>query len=247
MKKLLKVHNLTIAKHTSDTYKMLLELSHITRYFENGSSDARRNVLDDLSLSVAPGDSIAITGPSGSGKSTLLSIMGTLDRPDSGLVKFRGAEISGLKEPELAGIRNRHIGFVFQLHYLLPQLNLLENILVPVIPVKDSKKYKSAAKRALELLEMVGLKDRIKQRPGQMSVGECQRAAVVRALVNNPELVLADEPTGSLDHKSALQMGDLLKEINQKFSVALVVVTHSTELAQRMNTVYLLDNGKLII
>jgi lipoprotein-releasing system ATP-binding protein len=226
---------------------MLLELSHITRSFKNGSSGLKRIVLDDISLSIETGDSVAIVGPSGSGKSTLLNIMGTLDSPDSGVVKFKGAGISNLKERELAKIRNTHIGFVFQLHYLLPQLNLLENILVPVIPSNSRTKYKAAEKRALEFLKLVGLQDRIKQYPGQMSVGECQRAAVVRALIGEPELILADEPTGSLDHKSALQMGDLLKEINNKFSVALVVVTHSMELAQRMNTMYHLEDGKLII
>ena len=226
---------------------MLLELSHITRSFENGSSGLKRVVLDDISLSVESGDSVAIVGPSGSGKSTLLNIMGTLDTPDSGMVKFRGAGISHLKEHELAHIRNTHIGFVFQLHYLLPQLNLLENILVPVIPLNSTTKYKAAEKRALEFLELVGLQDRIKQFPGRMSVGECQRAAVVRALIGEPELVLADEPTGSLDHKSALQMGDLLKELNRKFSVAMVVVTHSMELAQRMHTIYHLEDGKLTI
>jgi len=226
---------------------MLLELSHIIRSFKNGSSGLKRIVLDDISLSIETGDSVAIVGPSGSGKSTLLNIMGTLDSPDSGVVKFKGAGISNLKERELAKIRNTHIGFVFQLHYLLPQLNLLENILVPVIPSNSRTKYKAAEKRALEFLKLVGLQDRIKQYPGQMSVGECQRAAVVRALIGEPELILADEPTGSLDHKSALQMGDLLKEINNKFSVALVVVTHSMELAQRMNTMYHLEDGKLII
>ena len=226
---------------------MLLELSHITRYYKDGDAEKRRNVLDDISLSIDAGDSIAITGPSGSGKSTLLHIMGTLDRPDSGTVKFRGVEISSFKEPELADIRNRHLGFVFQMHYLLPQLNLLENILVPVLPAKDRIVYESAEKRALELLDLVGLKDRIRQRPGQMSVGECQRAALVRALIRGPELILADEPTGSLDHKSALVLGDLLKELNKKFSVAMVVVTHSMELARHMNTIYQLENGKLVI
>jgi lipoprotein-releasing system ATP-binding protein len=226
---------------------MLLELSHISRYYENGIAGSKRIVLDDLSVSIEPGDSLAIIGPSGSGKSTLLNIMGTLDIPDAGTVKFKGAAISGLGEPELAEIRNRHIGFVFQLHYLLPQLNLLENILVPVIPAHSIDKYKTAEKRALDLLAVVGLQDRIKQYPGQMSVGECQRAAVVRALIREPELVLADEPTGSLDHHSALQMGDLLRDLSRKFSVAVVVVTHSMELAKRMNAQYRLQDGKLMV
>ena len=229
------------------TKNMLLELSHITRSYKDGDSQNTRKVLDKISLSIDSGASVAITGPSGSGKSTLLHIMGTLDRPDSGTVRFRGTDISMLTEPELAVIRNRHLGFVFQLHYLLPQLNLLENILIPVLPLQDRIKYGAAEKRALDLLELVGLKDRIRQRPGQMSVGECQRAALVRALITGPELILADEPTGSLDHKTAIIMGDLLKELNKNFSVAMVVVTHSMELAKSMDTIYHLEDGKLVI
>ena len=226
---------------------MILELSHITRYFDNGNQDQRRTVLDDISLSVESGDSLAIVGPSGSGKSTLLNIMGTLDMPSSGRLRIMGIDTNSLKEPELAGIRNKHIGFIFQLHYLLPQLNLLENVLVPVIPLKDKARYKASEDRAMHLLESVGLGDKIKRLPGQLSVGECQRVAVVRALINDPELLLADEPTGSLDQKSAMQLGDLLKDLNTKFSVSIVVVTHSMELALRMNSMYRLDNGKLVI
>lgn len=247
MRKYSKSSDPIVVDSVPKTKHMLLELSHITRSYKDGDSQNTRKVLDNISLSVDSGASVAITGPSGSGKSTLLHIMGTLDRPDSGTVRFRGTDISMLTEPELAVIRNRHLGFVFQLHYLLPQLNLLENILIPVLPLKDRIKYGAAEKRALDLLELVGLKDRIRQRPGQMSVGECQRAALVRALITGPELILADEPTGSLDHKTAIIMGDLLKELNQKFTVAMVVVTHSMELARHMDTIYQLDDGKLVI
>lgn len=222
---------------------MLLELLNISKFYGNGHT--RRDVLNDISLTVARGDAIAIVGPSGSGKSTLLNIIGTLDNPDSGIIKFKGLELHTLGESELANIRNRHIGFVFQLHHLLPQLNLIENVLIPVIPQKDKTLRKKAYARAMDLLQKVGLSDKIQQFPGQMSVGECQRAAVVRALINEPELILADEPTGSLDQESAAQLGDLLLDIKKNFSVAIVVVTHSSELAKRMSNIYQLSEGKL--
>jgi lipoprotein-releasing system ATP-binding protein len=226
---------------------MLLELSHITRFYQSAGPETRRNVLDDISISVEERDSIAITGPSGSGKSTLLNIMGTLDQPDSGSVKFQDEEISSLKEFQLASIRNLKIGFVFQLHYLLPQLNLLENVMLPLLARKDKSATRAASSRASQLLEAVGLADKRFLLPGQLSVGECQRAAVVRALINEPLLILADEPTGSLDHKSAKILGELLCEINTKFSVALVVVTHSMEITDLMKSQYQIDNGKLIL
>jgi ABC-type lipoprotein export system ATPase subunit len=222
---------------------MLLELLNISKFYGNGHT--RRDVLNNISLTVKGGDTIAVIGPSGSGKSTLLNIAGTLDNPDSGIVKFDGLELHDLKESELANIRNQHIGFVFQLHYLLPQLNLIENVLIPVIPQKDKPFHKKAHARAMDLLQAVGLSDKIHQFPGQMSVGECQRAAVVRALINEPELILADEPTGSLDQASAAQLGDLLLDIKKNFSVAIIVVTHSTELAKKMSSVYRLYEGKL--
>ncbi len=225
---------------------MLLELSHITRFYQPAGPETRRTVLDDISLSVSEGDSIAITGPSGSGKSTLLNIMGTLDQPDSGSVKFMGEEINLLKEPELACIRNKKIGFVFQMHYLLPQLNLLENVLLPLVAQNDKVAMQAAETRGRELLASVGLADKINRYPGQLSVGECQRAAVIRALINEPLLLLADEPTGSLDHKSAQTLAELLSEINTEFSIALVVVTHSVEISKLMKLQYNIDNGKLI-
>jgi lipoprotein-releasing system ATP-binding protein len=225
---------------------MLLELTHINRYYNEGSLEQRRNVLDDISFSIDTGETCAIVGPSGSGKSTMLNIMGTLDAPNSGVVRFRGVEISSLKEPELAAIRNRHIGFVFQMHYLLPQLSLLENVLLPVIPGKSKVNYQAIEEWAIQLLKLVDLHDKTKRLPGQLSVGECQRTAVVRALINKPELLLADEPTGSLDHNSASQMGELLKEINAKYSVTMILVTHSMELAKNMERIYRLDNGKLL-
>jgi ABC-type lipoprotein export system ATPase subunit len=172
--------------------------------------------------------------------------MGTLDAPSSGKVWLNHTEITTLSEPKLAEIRNQKIGFVFQIHHLLPQLNLLDNVLIPTIPQKDKTKKKAAVARAKELLHTVGLSDKVHQLPGQLSVGECQRAAVVRALINQPELILADEPTGSLDHDNALLLGDLLSKIQKEYSLAMVLVTHSLELANRMDTTYKLVNGKLI-
>lgn len=223
----------------------MLELKNIHKYYENGAGE-KQHVLNDISLTINSGDTLAIIGPSGSGKSTLLNIMGTLDKPLSGNVLFNGMDIYTQDEQELARIRNQHIGFVFQKHYLLPQLNLIENVLVPTIPLKDKIKQKQAKARALTLLEMVRLTGKQNQLPSQLSVGECQRAAVVRALINEPKLILADEPTGSLDNDSALQLGNLLSSIRKEYSVAIVVVTHSMEFAGTMSKVLKLHSGKLM-
>lgn len=223
---------------------MLLELNNIHKYYETSSGE-KQYVLNDISLKVDRGDTFAIIGPSGSGKSTLLNIMGTLDKPISGNVLFKEKDVYSLNEQELATIRNKHIGFVFQKHYLLPQLSVIENILLPVIPLKDKLKLKQAQSRAENLLEDVGLSGKRNQLPGQLSVGECQRASVVRALINEPELILADEPTGSLDNDSAIQLRNLLAIIKKKYSVAIVVVTHSLEFAGAMDRVLKLHSGKL--
>lgn len=224
---------------------MIVELDKISKYYETDGLIIRRDVLNEISLTINSGDAISIVGPSGSGKSTLLNILGTLDLPTSGIVKIKGNDILDFNDNQLAEIRNSNIGFIFQLHHLLPQLTLIENILVPTIPRKDKNYKKAATERAMDLLKSVGLEDRIHQRPGQLSGGECQRATVVRALINEPDLVLADEPTGSLDQDSAEQLGELLSGINKKYNVAMVVVTHSHDLAKKMDTIYKLDHGKL--
>jgi len=224
---------------------MIIELNKVGKTFINPGINIQRDVLTDINLKINSGDSIAIVGPSGSGKSTLLNIIGTLDSPTSGTVNFKGVDITTYDEKGLAEIRNKSIGFVFQFHHLLPQLGLIENVLVPTIPLNGKSNSKEIPSRAMELLESVGLKERIHQRPGQLSGGECQRAALVRALINQPELILADEPTGSLDQDSAAQMGELLLDINKRFSVALVVVTHSLTLAERMKSIYRLSHGIL--
>ncbi len=224
---------------------MIVELENVSKSYENQGVIASRDVLKEINFSLKAGDSISIVGPSGSGKSTLLNILGTLDQPTNGIVKIKENDIQQYSEKQLAEIRNQHIGFIFQLHHLLPQLSLIENVLVPTIPISDKNYKKIALDRAMSLLESVGLADKIHQRPGQMSGGECQRATVVRALINEPELILADEPTGSLDQDSAEQLGELLSEINRKQNVAMVAVTHSLDLAKKMDSIYKLDYGKL--
>lgn len=220
-------------------------LQNISKHYGQPGSGIINMVLNQISLTIGEGDSIAIIGPSGSGKSTLLNILGTLDKPSSGKVFLDGTDVNTFNENRLATIRNQAIGFVFQLHHLLPQLTLIENVLLPVMPVKDKTIRKEALDRAHHLIERVGLTGQIHQRPYQLSVGECQRAAVVRALINKPRLLLADEPTGSLDAEHAGELGRLFAELNQEHNLAVVVVTHSMELANRMGKTYQLSSGKL--
>lgn len=199
-------------------------------------------VLRGVDLEVRAGESVAIVGPSGSGKTTLLQLLGALDSPDAGAVCIDGRDLAALHERERTALRNRRIGFVFQFHHLLPQLSVVENVLVPAWATGDAA---DRLDRAMQLLERVGLKDRSRHRPGQLSGGECQRAALVRALILKPALVLADEPTGSLDHAGAAAMADLLVELNRDEGVTLVAVTHSLELAGRMQRRLSLQDGLL--
>ncbi len=224
---------------------MLAELMNITKYYGEKGAGNFSLILDEVSMAVGEHESIAITGPSGSGKSTLLNILGTLDHPSSGEVILNETGVNLFDENGLAAIRSRFIGFVFQQHCLLPQLTLLENILLPLVPVRDKGKREEAVIRARRLIERVGLANHSNRLPGMLSVGECQRAAVVRALVNQPRLLLADEPTGSLDAANAANLGQLLRELNREENLALVVVTHSPEIASLMQKRYRLAAGKL--
>jgi ABC-type lipoprotein export system ATPase subunit len=219
----------------------LLELSDVAKSYVSPAGVETR-VLRGVSLTVETGESIAIAGPSGSGKSTLLNLMGLLDRPGSGRVLLDGKDVSGLTEAEAAAARARDVGFVFQAHHLLPQCSVLENVLVPTLAAKESP---GSEERALKLLDRVGLSHRLENRPGQLSGGECQRAAVVRALINRPRLLLADEPTGSLDREASEALARLLGELNREEKVALVVVTHAPALAARMGRLLLLRDGVL--
>ena len=221
---------------------LLLELRQVSKAYLGAVPVP---VLSCADLRVNRGESLAILGPSGSGKSTVLNLLGTLDHPDSGSVTFDGREVSALPPAELARVRNRSIGFVFQNHHLLPQCTVLENVLLPTL-AGGSMSPEASESRARHLLDRVGLAARMNHLPGQLSGGERQRTAVVRALINQPLLVLADEPTGALDRASADNLGQLLVELNRNDGVALVVVTHSVELAQQMGRIVELRDGKLL-
>jgi ABC-type lipoprotein export system ATPase subunit len=219
----------------------ILELTGVGKTY-----DGNVEVLHDVNLKLARGESLAIVGPSGSGKSTLLNLIGALDVPTTGKVVLDGRDLSALTEKELAVVRNRQIGFIFQLHHLLPQCSILENVLVPTLTAPRELCTDDTVQRAERLLERVGLKHRVTHRPGQLSGGERQRVAVVRALINQPKLLLADEPTGSLDRHSAENMAHLLGGLNREENVTLVVVTHSRELAQQMSRAVELKDGQLV-
>ena len=221
---------------------MLLELDHLSKTYASPDGGAAVDVLREVSLRLDAGEAVSIIGPSGSGKSTLLNIMGALDRPTMGTVRLDGRDLGSLTEKELAARRNRQIGFIFQLHHLLPQCTVLENVLLPTLTGRTTAADRARAER---LLERVSLKHRLGHRPGQLSGGECQRVAVVRALINEPKLLLADEPTGSLDHSAATNLGHLLLELNKEEGVALVLVTHSLELAKRLPRTVELRDGIL--
>src|SRR5436190_14481045 len=218
----------------------ILELAGVTKSYRSPEG-VETPVLRGVDLSLAAGASLAIAGPSGCGKSTLLNIIGTLDQASGGKVTLAGRDITGLSEKELSDVRSRVIGFVFQMHHLLPQCSILENVLVPTL---TGRAPDGAEDRARKLLDRVGLGPRLSHRPGQLSGGECQRAAVVRALINKPQLLLADEPTGSLDRASAASLAQLLGELNREEGVALVYVTHSPELAAKAGRVLELKDGR---
>jgi lipoprotein-releasing system ATP-binding protein len=223
----------------------MLELIHLTKSFESPVEAGSVCVLKDITLKIENGESLVIVGPSGSGKSTLLNIIGALDRPSGGKVLFDDKNLAELNDRELAGIRNRDIGFVFQLHHLLPQCTVLENVLIPTLADKKLISKKEVQQRAVELLEHVGLKDFLQYRPGELSGGQRQRVAVARALINKPRLLLADEPTGSLDKDSSHNVADILVELNRSEQVTLITVTHSIELAERMGRIMELNDGIL--
>ncbi|MGA9577168.1 MAG: ABC transporter ATP-binding protein [Terrimicrobiaceae bacterium] len=220
--------------------KPLLELNGVSKDYGDVG------VLRDVNLRLDGAEAIAIAGPSGSGKSTLLNIIGTLDRPTSGAVFFDGDDLLRLSADEIATMRNRKIGFVFQLHHLLPQCTILENVLIPTLAAAAKGRNDEANSRAQRLLDRVGLGAHKSQRPGQLSGGERQRAAIVRALINQPRLLLADEPTGSLDCASAESLRELLIELNRDEGVALIVVTHSMELARGLDRIYEMRDGSLV-
>jgi len=223
----------------------LLELVSVTKSYPAAGAGPALVILRDASLTVRCSESVAIIGPSGSGKSTILNLLGGLDRPDRGEVRFEGRDLGGLTEPQLAHFRNRSVGFVFQQHHLLPHASVLENVLLPTL-AENSKTELATHERARDLLVRVGLQDRTDQLPGRLSGGERQRVALVRALINQPAIVLADEPTGALDHHNATEVSRLLVELNRDLGITLLVVTHSAELAGKCGRRVELRDGQMV-
>jgi ABC-type lipoprotein export system ATPase subunit len=223
-----------------------LKLQDVAKSYESIEDGPPVRVLDSISLEIGEGESVAIAGPSGSGKSTLLNIIGGLDRPSSGQVSFRGEDLGKWNEKELAEFRHRRQGFIFQAHHLLPQCSVVENVLLPTLAgPQTAAERESAFERAGRLLDRVGLGARRDHRPGQLSGGERQRVAVVRALICQPQLLLADEPTGALDRASAEGLARLLVELNAEERVTLILVTHAPELAAKMGRRCQMLDGRL--
>ncbi|MBI3768011.1 MAG: ABC transporter ATP-binding protein [Deltaproteobacteria bacterium] len=220
----------------------MIALRNLTKEYVDGPRVVR--VLTGLGLEIAAGERVAIVGESGVGKSTLLHILGTLDRPTSGEVWFDGEELATKSDHELAHFRNREVGFIFQFHHLLPDFTALENVMMPALIAGTGRE--AARRRAGDLLGRVGLAERVDHRPGELSGGEQQRVAVARALIQEPRVVLADEPTGNLDPATAAGVQDLLIELNAERRLTLVVVTHSTTLASAMDRTFRLAGGRIV-
>jgi lipoprotein-releasing system ATP-binding protein len=221
----------------------MLIASHLSKEYDTARGPV--HILDDVSLEVGRGDSVAIMGPSGCGKSTLLYMLGALERPSSGTVTLDDQNPYKLNDAEQSAFRNRHVGFVFQDHLLLPQLSALDNVLAPTLVSRDSTSSATRAARARSLLDAVGLSTRIDHRPGELSGGERQRVAIARALIQQPSLVLCDEPTGNLDRASAEAVAELLVDLQRDHPIMLIVVTHSPALAARFPRRYELSDRAL--
>lgn len=215
--------------------KIMVETKGITKSF------ASLQVLKGIDLSISEKEIVAIVGPSGAGKTTLLQIIGTLDRPNSGILTFKGIEPFKLTEKERAAFRNKHIGFVFQFHQLLPEFTALENVMIPALIAH--RKYEEAEKKAKELLDFLRLTDRIKHKPSELSGGEKQRVAVARALINNPSVILADEPSGSLDTKNKEELHTLFFDLRKEMGQTFVIVTHDEQLAKLADRIIHMRDG----
>lgn len=222
----------------------MIAVSRVSKTYDSPAGPV--TVLRDLDLKIEAAETVSIVGPSGSGKTTLLNLLGALDRPSSGTIAVNGVDLGKLGGEEAARFRNRSIGFIFQLHYLLPQCSVLENVLVPRLAGGWDESPSATRARAESLLEQVGLQDRMAHRPWQLSGGEQLRVAIARALINQPKLLLADEPTGSLDPSTGDRIADLLLRTHEAAKVALVVVTHNPGLASRMQRTYRLEAGRLV-
>jgi len=230
-----------IKSSSKNNSKPVLELKNITKSYITGTNSF--TALDNVSLKIFPGEFVSITGPSGSGKSTLMHIVGLLDNPTSGEVLLNGRDISKLKEHQLAQIRNVTLGFVFQQFNLLVKTSSLENVLLPLlysdVPKKDRHQI------GVDLLTKVGLQDKMANTPAQLSGGQQQRVAIARALVNNPQIILADEPTGNLDSKSGVEIMNFFHQLNEKEGRTIVFVTHDMELAKQANRTIIIKDGKV--
>lgn len=225
----------------SEMQTPLLALEKIQKVFEE--TGTRIELFRDLDFSISRGDFVAVKGASGVGKSTFLHILGLLDQPTAGRVLFKGRETKGLKDKDLSAIRNGEVGFVFQFHHLLPDLTVRENVLMPVRIA--GRLRRADEERALELIRMVGMDHRLKHLPSELSGGERQRIALARALINNPGVLLCDEPSGNLDDKNSEHLHALLLDLNQRLSVAILVVTHDLSLAALAKRVFMMEGGDL--
>ena len=223
--------------------KTIISCQNLSKRFKEGKLDVE--VLKGVSLTIEAGEKIAIVGSSGSGKSTLLHILGGLDLPSEGTVHILDKNIAELSDNERGLLRNQSLGFIYQFHHLLPEFTALENVAMPLLI--GSLSVADASAQASEILTKVGLGERLDHKPGQLSGGERQRAAIARALVTKPQAVLADEPTGNLDHKTALQIFELMQELNQELQTAFIIVTHDMQLAEKMDKIYSLVDGKLSV
>jgi lipoprotein-releasing system ATP-binding protein len=219
--------------------KKIISCQNISKRFKEGKLDVE--VLRGITLDIHAGEKVAIVGSSGSGKSTLLHILGGLDLPSEGSVQILDQDIAKLSDTERGLLRNKSLGFIYQFHHLLPEFTALENVAMPLLI--GGAKVADATIKASEILDKVGLGQRLNHKPGQLSGGERQRAAIARALVTNPQAVLADEPTGNLDHKTAMHIFDLMQGLNQEMQTAFVIVTHDMQLAEKMDKVYNLIDG----
>ena len=219
----------------------VIQCQNVGKTYDDGS--LKVEVLRNIDFQVAAGEGIGIIGASGSGKSTLLHILGGLDKPTSGEVKIQGQGLNSLSQVAIGRLRNRHLGFVYQFHHLLPEFSALENVMMPLLVARKSRAEAQAA--AAEILEKVGLGSRKTHRPGELSGGERQRAAIARALVTKPDCLLADEPTGNLDRKNATHALEMMLELKHELGTALIVVTHDEQLAKRFDRVLTMDDGNL--
>lgn len=223
----------------------MLQLKNITKSYGEPGASSYHTVLNKLSFTIGKGEKVAVVGPSGCGKTTFLNIAGALDIPDKGEIYFDGNAITDFTKNGMAEFRNRQLGFIFQMHHLLPQLSLIENVMLPLIP--HSKNVEKEDKEwAGHLLNKAGIWEQRNQKPAELSGGECQRTAVVRSLINKPKLILADEPTGALDEKNAENISSLLLSLSEEQNTSLVIVTHSRILSARMDKSYTLKNGALV-